>query len=89
MKIKEGFVLREVAGQSVVIGVGQMSEQFHGMIRLNGTGTEIWKGLTRGDAPEAIAEQLTKTYDVDAERALADVNAFVADARKHGFLDED
>lgn len=88
MKIKDGFVLREVAGQTVVIGVGALSEQFHGMIRLNDTGAEIWKGLSRGDAPETIAEHLTKTYDVDADRALADVQAFVSDARSHGFLDE-
>lgn len=37
MKIKDGFVLREVAGQTVVIGVGALSEQFHRMIRLNDT----------------------------------------------------
>lgn len=37
MKIKDGFVLREVAGQTVVIGVGALSEQFHGMILLNDT----------------------------------------------------
>lgn len=37
MKIKDGFVLCEVAGQTVVIGVGALSEQFHGMIRLNDT----------------------------------------------------
>lgn len=37
MKLKDGFVLREVAGQTVVIGVGALSEQFHGMIRLNDT----------------------------------------------------
>ena len=32
MKINEGFVLREVAGQAVVIAVGEASEKFHGMI---------------------------------------------------------
>ena len=38
MKIKNGFVLRDVGGQAVVIAVGEASKTFHGMINLNATG---------------------------------------------------
>ena len=41
MKIKEGYVLREVAGQAVVIAVGEASKTFHGMINLNETGRRL------------------------------------------------
>ena len=37
MKIKNGFVLRDVGGQAVVIAVGEASKTFHGMINLNAT----------------------------------------------------
>ena len=42
MKIKDGFVLRDIAGDTVVIATGELSKTFHGMIKLNSTGKEIW-----------------------------------------------
>ena len=38
VRIKDGFVLRDVAGQTVVIATGEASRDFHGMVKLNGTG---------------------------------------------------
>ena len=38
MRIKEGFVLREVAGQAMVIATGEASKEFHGMVKLNESG---------------------------------------------------
>mgnify|MGYP000829823905 CR=1 FL=1 len=42
MKIKKGFVLRDVAGRSVVVATGAAAKKFRGMIMLNDTGKEIW-----------------------------------------------
>ena len=84
VRIKDGFVLRDVAGQTVVIATGEASRDFHGM--LNGTGRVIWEGLSRGDDAEDIAQELVKSYDVDLETAQRDVASFVATAQKAGFL---
>lgn len=86
MRIKDGFVLREVAGQNVVIATGEASKTFHGMIKLNETGRMIWEGLAAGKSNEEIAADLTAAYDVDAEKAAADVAAFVKQAADQGFL---
>lgn len=86
MRIKDGFVLREVAGQNVVITTGEASKTFHGMIKLNETGRVIWEGLAAGKPNEEIAADLTAAYDVDAEKAAADVAAFVKQAADQGFL---
>ena len=86
MRIKEGFVLREVAGQAVVIATGEASKSFHGMIKLNETGRVIWEGLAAGKSDADIAAQLVSAYDVDAEKAAADVAAFVKQAADRGFL---
>lgn len=77
MKIKEGFVMREVAGRTVVIAVGQASEHFHGMINLNSTGKIIWEGVRDGLEEEAIAEKLTQQYDVSFEQASHDVHQMI------------
>ena len=86
MRIKNGFVLREVAGQAMVIATGEASKDFHGMIKLNDTGKEIWLGLQEGLTEEQIAINLQEKYEVDAAQAGEDVKAFVDKMKEAGFL---
>lgn len=77
MKIKEGFVLREVAGSAVVMNVGgELS--FNKMITLNESGVIIWRCIEKGLAPDAIADELCSVYEVEKATALGDVNSFIA-----------
>ena len=46
MKIKKGFVLRDVAGRSVVVATGAAAKKFRGMVMLNDTGREVWTRLS-------------------------------------------
>lgn len=86
MRIKEGFILREVAGQAMVIATGAASKDFHGMIKLNETGKLIWQGVEGGLSAEEIARSLTETFSVDAEKALSDVTDMIIKMEKAGFL---
>ena len=45
MKIKDGFMLREVASQTMVVAIGEASKTFNGIIRLNPTGKFLWEKL--------------------------------------------
>lgn len=86
MRIKNGFVLREVAGQTMVIATGEASKDFHGMIRLNKTGKLIWQGLQEGKTVEQIVEHMQTAFEVEAEKAGEDVAAFVSKMEEMGFL---
>lgn len=86
MRIKDGFVLREVAGKYMVIATGEASKSFNGMITLNQTGKEIWEGVTAGLTTEEIAENFEKNYDVTKEKALEDTGKIIAQMEKAGFL---
>lgn len=88
MKIKSGFVLRNVAGQGMVIATGEASRSFHGMVKLNATGTAIWQGLEAGLSAQAIAEKLAADYDVDVSKALEDVNVMIGKMKEAGFIVE-
>ena len=77
MKIKNGFVVREIAGQSIVIALGEATKDFNGMIKLNETGRVIWDMLSNGKTPEEIVARITEEYDVDAETVRKDVDAFI------------
>ncbi|KAB7789591.1 PqqD family protein [Bifidobacterium leontopitheci] len=86
MRLKDGFVLRDVAGQTVVIATGEASEHFHGMVKLNETGKLIWQALADGKGRDEIVSELTRQFEVTAERAGADVDTFINQMSANGFL---
>lgn len=87
MKIKQGFVMRDVAGQAVAIATGEASKSFHGMVKLNDTGAFIWNGIEKGLGEAEIAEQLAASYDVEVGQALKDVESFIARMRDAGLVE--
>lgn len=86
MKLKEGFVLREVAGDFVVIPSGDKLN-LNMMITLNETGKFLWEHLTAGAEESELVSTLLAEYDVSEEDAQKHVKAFVAKLSEHGFLE--
>ncbi len=88
MKIKEGFMLRDVAGAHVVVPVGKASTVLNGIIQLNESGALLWGLLTEGADKNALEARLTEEYGISRERAAADAGAFLDSLRKAGCLEE-
>lgn len=87
LKLKDGFVLRKVAGENVVLPSGDELD-LSMMITLNGTGAFLWEKIDQGIEEETLVAALLEEYDVDEERAKASVAGFVAKLRSNGFLAE-
>lgn len=85
MKIKDGFILRSVAGQTVVLPTGDELD-LNMMITLNETGTFLWERLQAETDENALVAALLAEYDVDAQTAAAAVAGFVAKLESNGFL---
>lgn len=77
MKIKSGFVVRSIAGESVVVALGAASKNFNGIIKLNETGRFIWDKLAVGCEAEELVEAILSEYDIDRDTAAADVKNFI------------
>ena len=77
MKIKNGYMLREVAGEAVVVPTGEATLNFQGIISLNETGALLWKELEQGCEKKDLVQALLDEYEVDAETAEKDVNEFL------------
>ncbi|MBE6571318.1 MAG: PqqD family protein [Ruminococcaceae bacterium] len=85
MKLKEGFILRTVAGQTVALpseGVTNLDM----MITLNDTGKFLWEKLTVDAEKADLVEALLAEYDVDRERAEKSVDTFIARLKELDFL---
>ena len=87
MKLKEGFILRTVAGENVVIPSGNELD-LNMMITLNGTGAFLWKQLEKECDLEYLVQELRKEYDVDEVTACNAVEGFIATLNKHEFLEK-
>ena len=85
MKLKDGFILREVAGQTVVLPVsGDLDLNM--MITLNETGAFLWKQLENENDQAGLVAALLAEYDVDEATAKTAVEGFIAKLNENGFL---
>ncbi len=87
MKIKKGFVLRVVGGENVVVPVGELSKQFHGMINLNETGAFLWKFFEEDHTVQEGVAALRAEYEVEEALATADVEKFAEVIVSNGFAE--
>ena len=87
MKLKDGFLLRNVAGQAVVLPAGGTLD-LNMMITLNETGAFLWERLQKETDEAALTAALLGEYDVDELTAQKSVAAFVQKLRDNGFLAE-
>lgn len=88
MKIRDGFIIKEVASSFVVVPVGKNLVDFSSMITTNETGAFLWELLKEDRTVEDLTNALMAEYDVDEKTAHADVNEFV-DALKQKKVFED
>ncbi len=87
MKIKEGFVLRKVMGNNVVIATGAASKNFHGMVKLNDTAQEIWGYLANGLDIDAMCKEMLEKYDVDEALLRDDIEKTIKTLAEQGFVE--
>ncbi len=88
MKIREGFVVRQVMGQSMAIAVGETSRTFKGMVKLNDTAATMWQWLTEDITEEELVARMQQKYDIDAATAEESVKEFVNTLKEQGLLAE-
>ena len=89
MKIKEGFKLRHLGGEYIVIGEGIAQVNFNKMISLNGTAAFIWEQMSgKSFTTDDITRLLSDNYEVEEAVAAADAATLVENWRKADLLDE-
>ncbi|PKK92734.1 MAG: PqqD family protein [Tenericutes bacterium HGW-Tenericutes-6] len=77
MRIKEGFILKQVAKQYVVVPVGKNAINFNGMITLNHSAKLLFDALEKDATEQDLVNVLLEAYDISEEFALRDVRSFI------------
>lgn len=89
MRIKNGFVLRQVCGENVIVGEGLGAIDFGKLLSLNETAAWLWhQAVEMGDfTVDALAGRLCEEYDVTADEARSDVADIIADWQSVGVIE--
>ena len=88
MKIKEGFVTREIADTIVAVPTGELVNEFQGMIKLTNSSKFVWDLLQEDITIEEISDKLSKKYNIDINRAKSDVEKFVNSLKASNLIEE-
>lgn len=88
MRIKEGFMIKEVAGEVMAIPFGKNYEKIGAMIALNGTGLFLWRLLEQEQTMETLCDALVKEYDIDKALAEEATTSFLALLKSQELLED-
>ena len=79
MRIKNGFVLRQVCGENVIVGEGLGAINFGKMLALNETAAWLWQqAVAMSDfTVDALAQKLCDEYEVSLDEAKSDITAIL------------
>ena len=89
MKIKEGYKIRNIAGEQVLVSIGTLNVNLTKVVSLNPSSVWLWEQLsgTEFDAGR-VADLLTEHYEVERPTALADAETWITQLRKAELLEE-
>jgi hypothetical protein len=78
MRLKEGFVIRKICGDTVAIFAGGDTVDLQQAIHLNETAELLFARLQNGAETDELVSALTEKYDIDKEKARHDVESFIS-----------
>lgn len=88
MKRNENFIIKEMAGNWILVPFGKYALDFNGVINLNETAKFLWENSAEEIDAEKLKTALIKEYSVDEETAEKAVNLFIEQLKEAGCIDD-
>ena len=86
MRTEKNLILREIAGEYILIPTGSLALKFTGVFAISSLGVSVWKLLEADKTYEQIVSELLEEYEVDRETLERDVSEFLDSLRKKELL---
>lgn len=81
-------MLREIAGETVLVPTGSASQKLNGMIRLTESAAYIWKQVDTAADLEEIVARVQDEYGVDEDTARRDIYGFLRELYVRGIVQD-
>lgn len=88
MRIVPGFVVRQIAGETIAIPAGAAARELSGLLALNGSGKYLFDLLQTEQTEQTLVQAMLNDYEIDPDTAQADVAEFLDVLRSNGLLVE-
>ena len=79
MKTHPDFILRQIAGENILVPCGEAAKRLNGLINLNSTATFIWQNLNDAKDLDELTARVMENFEIDEETARRDVNGLTAE----------
>ena len=88
MRVSRDYLLRTIAGETILIPSGAAAQKFNGLVTVNAIGAFIWDVLQTPTDLEGLVARITEEYEVDADTARRDAEEFLSELRRIGALED-
>ena len=77
MKVNSDFVMRNIAGENILVPTGEAAEKFNVMITMNEAAAFMWQNIDEVESKEDLVKMVLNEFEVDEETATRDVENFI------------
>ena len=77
MRAKQGFVLRNLVGELVLMPTGENIARFNGTVLMNELSAFIWEKMQQPVSREELLTAILQEYEVDEATAASDLDALL------------
>lgn len=90
MKLKDGLILREVAGQYVVVPTGKRVQELTSIVYISSSGAYLWDYMKdhEFEKEDLVAKIMEHYSGVTEEQAAADIEKFLKTLADNNILDD-
>lgn len=87
MRIAKEFILRDIAGECVLVPTGATTQEFNGLITMTDTAKFIWENIEKVDSFEEMIQKILEEYEIDENTAKEDAYLFISQLLANGFVE--
>ena len=88
MQVSKDYLLRTIAGETILIPSGAAAQKFNGLVTVNAIGAFIWDVLQTPTDLDGLVARITEEYEVDADTARRAAEEFLSELRRIGALED-
>lgn len=82
----KNIILREVAGEYILVPVGEAAQRIRGIVTMTQSGAFLWEQLQKPCEMEELIQAFLKEYEIDRQTAETDVADFIKKLQQRGLL---
>ena len=89
MKVKNGFNLREVCGEHIIVAEGDENIDFSNIISMNESSAYLWEEVQKMDSftVDNLVELICNQYEIDEDTARKDATTLAAQWGTAGIIE--